>query len=270
MGDNNKKKVLIIFFGQPRFTKNMLVSKSHKIHIIDKYHSSIFATLWNSKNSTYTASSWVKVNNNNLVSESFMKEIISQYSDINVEYIDTIDIDSPVEIQEELTNAYGRQNLNNILSHLYIFEEAAMRVISSVDINDFDFVIISRTDLFIKKFPNLNHLDKGFYISSHHSRFPDFIFILSPEYLKFTSVFSNLKQINLSKVPHFIPEYVKKYSLLHEYPNIKIKVLSLKELDVELVREMDAFRTIFKSFNNFFNYLLHFRRFYFLAAFIIM
>jgi len=140
-----------------------------------------------------------------------------------------------------------KKNLSNILSQLYIFQEAG-RFISTAEIDNYDFIVIARTDLLINNIPNLDDLSEGFYVTSTHTRFPDLIYILSPGYIRFANTFDNMSRANWNNITEFIPELMKRESFLLEFPNEKPIALPLDVFNVSIVDTQNGFISLMKMF----------------------
>jgi hypothetical protein len=91
---------------------------------------------------------------------------------------------------------------------------------------------ISRTDVLIHNIPSLYSLPKpSFNISNHHNRFPDLLFILTPEFINFFNVFTNFND-NINKVWEPSPEAFK-WETFKKYYNNSINPIDMK---IEIVR----------------------------------
>jgi len=151
-------------------------------------------------------------------------------------------------------------NLSNVISHLYVFESAGNFLRESANLSEYDFVVISRTDLWIRKFPSLDTLPAGFYTTSEHPHFPDLIFILSPSYFGFTKVFENISRAEWEDIPNFIPELLKRSSFRVEFPGVSPISLPADLLDVQIVRSHSRLVTLMRNWRGVPRYVLRILR----------
>lgn len=247
-----KANIALVYFGQPRFTNNFLSLPSQYNKIYKKYKTDVFAYLWYAENVEYDKSNWTFKDDTkrqkNIVHENAINHLKKYYKNIDIRYETPRKFEPHIQIPIEKIIAINVQkNVSNILSQLYIFQKAGDYLNQKSDISKYDFIVILRTDLCIRKFPNLNNLTAGFYISSVHKRFPDLIYIFSPTFLKFTKAFDNLKSLNWSKIDEFIPELLKQSSYNLEFPGFAPIPLSNKLLNVEIINEQFMIFTIYRK-----------------------
>lgn len=260
MGHNSKVqitptelRVALLYFGQPRFTTNKLAIGSQFKHIFKKYRTDVFAYLWYAKKAIYQRSDWGGSHKRSwtkapIVNPKAIDHLKGLYSDIKIKTEEPKTFLPLTEIPKDKISARNIEtNLSNILSHLYIFEQSGKYLAETGNLADYDFVVISRTDLWIKKFPPLHTLAPGFYTTSEHSRFPDLIFIFSPKFINFTKVLTNINRANWDNISEFIPELIKRSSFFLEFPNLSPVSLPREFLDVELVLSHYCIITLIKK-----------------------
>jgi len=81
-GNNNKKRVALLFFGQPRYTGNRLITYLLKKKIFEQYNTEVFASIWYDSNASFEQSNWTlneKVKKVSLVRKSAIKDLSSRY-----------------------------------------------------------------------------------------------------------------------------------------------------------------------------------------------
>jgi hypothetical protein len=247
----NKKRVALLLFGQPRFTGNRLVTYLLKKKLLDRYATDVFACVWFDSNSSYERSDWTlskNIKGGELVRKSAINDLYSRYGCENLKVISPQKFTVPDFVPVEKYHALNvKKNLSNILSQLYIFQEAG-RFISTAEIDNYDFIVIARTDLLINNIPNLDDLSEGFYVTSTHTRFPDLMYILSPGYIRFANTFDNMSRTNWNNITEFIPELMKRESFLLEFPNEKPIALPLDVFNVSIVDTQNGFISLMKMF----------------------
>ena len=193
-------KIAVLFYGQPRFVKNESVISSHKL-LEKAYDVDYFGHLWSSENSlSQHVSSWsnIKVNPFSKNDISFLKEtyrfknlVVEQPVDLTVCCMELIK-----KFQTKSEHAHNTRDISNIFSQLYSIEAAIDAFINSKGPVEYDYVVLSRTDNVILKFPNLNNIVTGnIYVSNHHPAFPDTTIIADPKSLASLRSYSMLKEI---------------------------------------------------------------------------
>ena len=81
---------------------------------------------------------------------------------------------------------WNSKNYSNILSQLYSVHQVSN--LASPFKDDYDFFILGRYDTYFENFPNLKNLDPNkLYLSNHHNRFPDMIFLYGKKFLSWSN-----------------------------------------------------------------------------------
>jgi hypothetical protein len=197
-------KVALLLFGQLRWMDNPHTVKSHHDFIIDKYDTDIFGHFWNPENTEkLTQSGHVKWDPSPSDKDATTK-IQEQYKFTQIKFSDPIRFEFANTLYQKATSRewpliwekgwFEWPNaFNNILSQQYSIQQVSRIFEKYLEENpdkQYDFVIMSRPDICIWEYPDLNNIQKGgFYISNHHYKFPDLACILDVKYLK---AFSNL------------------------------------------------------------------------------
>jgi len=205
-------KIALLLFGQLRWINNPYTTNSHHEAIINLYDTDVFGSFWNPENSdTLSQSGHIdpKTGKPFTVSPSVREstdKIQQLYKFKNIKFSDPMKFEFADTLYEKSISRKWPEiyidgwfqwpnAFNNILSQLYSIQSVC-RLLEE-ESNNYDMIIISRPDICIWQYPNLNYLDKSkFYLSSHHTKFPDLQFIFSPKYLKaFSNVFDNTVSI---------------------------------------------------------------------------
>lgn len=169
-------KVALCFYGQPRYINNPYVWLSHKYWIIDKYNTDVYVHSWISgSEKEFEFSDWVQNKQNITEDINSSNIILNKYKP--KKYI----FESPKEfsLDEQSKNLLKQKekeycsringsflwsdlNENNCLSHLY----SISKVLNLCE-KDYDWIILTRFDNYIKNFPNLYNLDNnGLYLDN--------------------------------------------------------------------------------------------------------
>lgn len=195
-------KVALLFFGQPRFLDNKLTFESHKNNILNKYDTDVFChTWWSPDQNSYNVSSWSNINSCFSDSNSIIK-IIEMYKPKVLQFQESINFSTYNKHNFEnviKNHKWAFVNKNNILSHLYSFSKVGEIIEEYVNNTNakYDFVVVSRLDAHILKFPNLQELNYNkFYLPNHHDKFPDNLFVFGYDFIKFLNIFQNIEELS--------------------------------------------------------------------------
>ena len=175
-------KVALLLFGQPRFIGNLKAAYSYYSWILSRYETDIYGHAWWTSNlQDFDCGYWSNVKNAQ-VDPNTPKILATAYPNITIEYSAPIDFGEPQHFRDE----------HKIKSQLYTIQRVGEILKESGKINQYDFIILSRYDVEITEFPDLNTLDKdGIYSMQNHPGMADQIFIFSPNYIEFTSTYKN-------------------------------------------------------------------------------
>ena len=236
-------KVCLLMHGQPRFLENQLTWKSHKREILDKYDTDVVCHTWFGKGKYLEASSWsglpptkIKVNSVDLIKK--------HYNPLSLSHDEPKQFFLHKSLEEILLHqfkSYGHWNIKNIsnsLSSLCSIEKV-IDIAMQIDLNTYDFIILSRYDNLIYKIPDLNLLEKDkFYISDHHDKFPDLFFIFAPKFLPVFRAFSKAEKLIKENINSLYPESSLNESLkmLNFYSIFTERELIAIPLPVRVVR----------------------------------
>jgi len=241
-------KIALCLYGQPRFIDNPNIKIYLDDHLFNKYDVDTYCHFWyDDKLTTYSGSDWHDKPSPYYKGGDFYKventlEIINKvYNPIKINCESPKDF-SKLFNNDELSilenkkrnnsgeNFFSLRNINNLLSHLYSIENS----LNLVDLEkNYQFVILTRYDSLILKFPDLNSLQReNIYATNQHGWcgntycFTDNIFILDPNLLLGLKCFSNIKNI-IDKIDMWTAECVKKQNIIFNYNEDIIKYIDL-------------------------------------------
>lgn len=186
--------ILTLLYGQARFVNNKEANDSYN-RLIGKHNVRTVGHLWwSEEDENYTTSSWS--NMESCKSDKNVKNYVNQiYQNNNILYEKPRFFKPDENIKQRfnhMSHIFNEKNLSNVMSHLYSFEKS-MSLLTEDLIEWTDLIIMWRTDLRILDIIDLNSLSTDkFYISNHHDRFPDLIFIFGKKYLNFLKTYSNI------------------------------------------------------------------------------
>lgn len=228
-------KVAVIFYGQMRFVDNKHVVNTYR-QLESLYDVDYFGHLWHqqvpaSESSQYV-SSWSRISGSPFT-DNDLSHLLSSYSFKSLTLSDPIDfleqkkyrdlIARIADIQKKISRKVhpekNKRDLANALSHLYSFEMSVFNFLSNLHVNEYDFVLLSRTDNYLVRVPDLSKIDRdkrAVYVSGHHNRFPDTIILTTPACVNTLKVFSKIEDM-VSHEPPIIngsPERFKQLSVL--------------------------------------------------------
>ena len=204
-------KLCLLMHGQARFLENHLPLESHKKEILDKYFVDVICHTWFGEGYENETSSWsgipstlIRSDTIDLIQKKYKPLIMSHDKPMHFE-LDP-GLESGLLDKFKSYNHWNKTNISNSLSSLYSIERV-VDIASSLDLANYDFVILSRYDNMIYKLPDLNLLEKDkFYISDHHDKFPDLFFIFSPKFLEAFRIYSNSKSLISQNINSLYPE----------------------------------------------------------------
>jgi hypothetical protein len=118
----------------------------------------------------------------------------------------------------------------NLASHLFSMHSALSAYSVSKQDKGYDFIVLSRFDTVITKFPNLSKLDpECLHVSDVHPRFPDMIFIGSPNNIMALDIWPVFARDPLAfQAESLIAEKLKQSEYLKAYPSSSIRQVSLR------------------------------------------
>ena len=263
-------KVALCLFGQPRFLDNPYPFKSHKKHILDKYDVDCFSHLWWEDGiKKFDTNPWAFRSENCDVNFNDPVDIINnQYVPIRM----VVEAPRTFRLSQETLNLtqskfssedlWSERVLSNNSSHLYSIENS-LKLIEEP--NKYDFIILSRYDNYIHNFPNLYELDSSkFYLSDHHLRFPDLLYVFGSEYIHSQYTFSNIDYLADKYMNDFWEPSAECYKYFNFLDKFSLDNLVRIHLPIRVVRNNYGFgdldqlpfkyviKSKFKLFLNFF------------------
>jgi hypothetical protein len=197
-------KIALVLFGQPRGILNSSVFDSHKKYILDKYDTDVYCHMWYSDSETkFVASSFVPSNSDLSIIKNSPDIICSRYNPKKVH----IDTPRTFEFSEEIQNIldisykggwYNKLHYSNYLSQLFSIE-SAIKLCDNIE--KYDFIILTRYDIVIDSFPDLNKLDKNiFYVDQLESGkfnsvldYRDMVNIFNPKFIRSQYFYTNVE-----------------------------------------------------------------------------
>jgi len=238
-------KVALCFFGQPRYLNNETSFISHKELLLNQdIEVDVHTHYWFDKNvKTYLTSSWSSTFSNHVPENSpeiieYMYSPQRKLEDKPREY----SFIKYNDIKEQCSNLslYSENQFYILLSQLYSFETSIQLALDySRDCDfEYDFIISSRYDNKILKFPDLNSLDKNkVYTSGRYASnsFVDALIIFGSKFADFKP-YSNFRDATV-KVDSFTVENCKKSAFELKY-SIN-GVINHQDLDVALIRSIE-------------------------------
>lgn len=244
LNDSKKIRVAVLFFGQPRYVDSGLAALSHKF-ALRKYKVKYFGHTWFDpsnlvvETAAWTGSNWTEISPKAISSiKKHFRNIRLQvesprvFSGTNLlKSVNIVDKPSAI-LKKEI------DNLPNILSQFYSLSKAFSGI--EEELNNFDFLIVSRFDNFIWRIPNLRKLDPQLIsISNHHPKFPDLIFLSKPNNLLFLNCFDDLDKICHNQ-RDLSAENIKLQSLLRFHDP---KIINPVYTDVAIIRNRGRLKT---------------------------
>lgn len=227
--------VALCFYGQPRYLENLNSVQSHKEHIYSQAAVDVYTHFWFSESQeSYPVSDWCRVRDLK-VHKNTVEAIKVLYNPIALAYEQQKEFTPSDEIKEILKPKpyYTENNVFNLLSHLYSLQKC-IELFEERKNKSYDFVIVSRFDNKIHKFPNLTQLSKNkFYLTDFYGKgFNDYIYITDEKYLSGLKVYENFDSISKLTIG-CVPEEYKQINfhrthgkdILEYIPNLQAGIL---------------------------------------------
>jgi len=227
--ENNKyMKVAVLFRGQPRFVKNKVAYESHKKFIFDNYDTDVFIhTWWAEDMDEYETATWSSIPVCKPESDviDFIKSI---YNPKRIEVEKPIVFKEDLKLIQDISERFKHEipekwkNISNFKSQLYSLEKVG-NLLRESDYSNYDWIIVSRLDNFITKFPNLSNLDNNyFHLQNNHPRFPDPLFVFSPKFINFLNTWKDFEEsIRVSQC--LVGESIMQQVFLKYYDNSQLR-----------------------------------------------
>ena len=248
--------IALLFFGQLRWIDNPHTSSSHNQFIINRYNTDVFGNFWDiDKNLSILPHSG---HVDSVASPSDINapiKIQKQYNFTKIRFDEIRDFDFKQILLAKVkakdwpnfrdADWFNLQSFNNILSQFYSIQRVSRLFRDYIEENldkRYDFIILSRPDICIWDYPNLDKLEKGwFYLSNHFNHFPDLSFIFDVKYLStFTNLYDNLIKITDEELYSLwgpTGEALKYNSYRKYFPNECLRGI---QIPVRIVRGMDC------------------------------
>lgn len=230
-------KIAILFFGQPRFVENRLVSK--KLHRkFSQYDVEYFGHTWiDEKGSNLSTSPWSGLKS--LTSSGFALDAIEQqYPGIKIKseksLFFSLDEDAqlissglPINLNAELLKKFSELeclNLNNTLSQFYSINSVIKLFEGSTDTSIYDLVILTRFDCYIVTLPELFSFTRTnqLIVSGKHDNYPDLLILGSLTAIKSSDVLPNLQKL-FNSLQSLNGEFMREANLKSNFSNIQVK-----------------------------------------------
>ena len=248
-------KIALLLPGQLRWMDNPHTVQTHHDFIINKYDTDVFGSFWIPDDSGVILDSR-HVNYEPSPSDSLAcDKIQKQYNFKKIEFIQPKQF-SQVEEFYTRVKKHNWPNLwepgwidrpnvfNNIFSQMYAIQ-CVTRLLDNFILRNsttYDMIVLSRPDLCIWSYPELDKLDKNrFYLSNHHGLFPDLTFIYGPSFIKvFSEVFDNLLHINDDELYSLWEPNAEGIKFNSYRRNFSLEHLSPIPIPVRIVRGQDC------------------------------
>lgn len=241
-------RLAICFFGQARFLENKIV-RSRYLDLIEQYNADVYVHSWISGSSVeipLSCSSWVPCI---YESSDASRKIIEWFNPTKYKFDSpfTGNLSARSETIAKTMESYSARNELAILSHLKSIEE----VVNLIDEPEqYDFILMTRFDVMLEKFPNLLELDSNkFYIRWQPNMWwYDAAQLCGAKFIKAFDTWKNIDVI-VEYLYHndrrFYPELFKRRQ--YEIAECDTKsVVYTKDLDYCIVRSNDGLNNVLR------------------------
>lgn len=184
-----KLNVAVIFFGQPRFVNLPLTPISLK-WALRKSKVSYFGHVWFDESElNFDSAPWSGLIDQKLQRNT--KSLIDKwYPTGSFIYEKPQHFEIEPKVEKKLREVAGLDsdlnrkidNLSNTFSQIVSINKAFNHFLRETNSQNFDFLVLTRLDVFVWNFPNLSNLNNdNLYVSNLHNRFPDLLLFGSKE-----------------------------------------------------------------------------------------
>lgn len=234
-----KKRVAVLFFGQPRHIGNRISSLSHR-HWLRRHKVDYFGHVWYGASEIleYTVGENVLSNH---IPNSAPDLLRRQYPGIKlvVEKPRQFKLDDYPVLQDQIAKPRNRKIgyqldlLPVFLSQFYSITSAIKVFCESAVSTDYDFVVLSRYDNLVIHIPDLEKLPMNrLIVNNARSFFHDYIFIGNLPLVEALDAYRNLNQLLLMEAD-YSPEELKRASF---FTNFLVSDVYPIEMNVRLNR----------------------------------
>lgn len=244
-------KIALCLYGQPRCIDNPNIKKTINEKILSHHSIDVYGHFWyDDAVQKFHGSDWLDTSTEYHQGGPF--DVIPNTLDIikdnyNLTNLNNFVYEPPKDFSNILTedemlilskksknpwdnnNFYSPNNVNSLLSHLYSIETA----LNLIPNNTYDFVILTRYDTLILKFPTLSTLERGYvYLNRGYN---DNMIIIDGNMTNALKCYSNIKNL-IDKIQMWIAEYVKMSNIEYFYGKNAIRITNIGESMVGVAR----------------------------------
>ena len=142
-----------------------------------------------------------------------------------------------------------KERLFNLASHLYSLHSALEVLSLSGRMHTYDYLVLSRFDTVITKFPNWKNLNQGvLYVSDLHPRFPDMIFVGSPENVAAVDAWPSFK-VSLGEIHRVrrVAEDLKREAYENIFGSGAETAIKMRSLPIRSNRPLTALQSLIRT-----------------------
>lgn len=256
-----RPRVAVVLFGQPRFVNLPYSSISLKF-ALKNCDVSFFGHLWfDEENPHFESSSWSGIKKGRL-EKNARAYLLKWYRTAEFiferpEKINLKDVDEEVmdeKRQHDIELAQSLVNTSNVISQITSIHRALEHFQKVSDIRSFDFVILTRFDVVVWRFPNLKNIDKNLlYLSNIHNSFADQLIFGEVNKVMATDAFELVEQ-GITSLDRPTPENLKSNAF---YKKFKPEDVVLLNFEAWPLRSSDPFTSIFRLAKMVLSHKLH-------------
>jgi hypothetical protein len=229
------KKVALCLFGQPRWLENPYTYESLNKWILSKYQVDIYMHSWITpstelSDSYFNGGSWLENNVKGKELPNSKEILLEKYKPKKYKFEKQKYFNHNFQLNN--ISRYKFENELPIFSHIYSMNQSIEMI---ENIHYYDFIIITRYDVYIREFPNLDNIfDKALWLDTRYKHFCDVIMLATPDFAEKLLVRDNLDEI-IKNINVFTPEDIKQCTY-YFYTNIEPKRI---KMDAGFVRSID-------------------------------
>ena len=219
-------KIALCIFGQPRYIESEAVYRTQQQAIFNQGDVDVFVHTWFNDTQTHFDQSDWSYSKNLLVNKNAISIINDRYKPCDMIYEPQIKFDisdDTLKIAAERPDSRfnSEKNIFNTKSQLYSIQKSIELCENHITKTNtkYDFIILTRFDVFIHTFPNLQDLEKEKYyvggfntVGGYYPGWNDYIQVFDPMFLKANKTYDHYDEC-LSKCKSLCIEEMKQILL---------------------------------------------------------
>lgn len=233
-------KIALCLFGQPRWLDNPFTYQSLKDQILSKYDNvDVYMHIWITPPNEYTETyfnggNWQPSKGKGVELVNAKEILLDRYAPKKYKFEKQKHFDFSSIPGIEKMHWYQKENELPLLSQIYSANESIKLI---EDLNSYNFIIRTRTDVYYDTFPDLYSIrDQGLWVTDRYPGLTDVVIIGTPTHIKYLLIDSDLGEL-VENMAIFTPEellksiYYSHTTTPHKYINMNVGLVRSNTLE---------------------------------------